>query len=184
MRTEPPPRSQLFEAVSNLRVAAEVLLGAGLQRNIGGVEESALLPVPVLETNVEVSLGVGEVEVPDFQSESEGGIGEDGDDGGGRVLVFYGFGGGGDGGEVEGVEDHAGEAHDNGDNDSQRYYASREGFVLQFGVVPQHLCGIEKVRLKDQIFDCSENFHRKILRFKYYIKFQKLSLKLMQINFL
>jgi hypothetical protein len=127
---EPHASSQLIEFARYFGVVSEIFLSASLQRHGGDFEFGAVFPVPVLETDVKVAFGVGEVEVPDFDGEAEGGVLGDIDGGGGRVLVFVDLGGGADRGEVESVQDHACKSYDDGHNDAQLDESSSHRLVL------------------------------------------------------
>jgi len=158
-RTQPERGVEVIKFVGDFGVLGKIVPIAGLHRNRSGVDENAVLPIPVLENDVEVAPSVGEIEVPDLDCESEGRVGSDVDDRGGRVLVLNDLGGGGDGGEVEGAEDHACEPNEDSHYDAQRDDTAGQRLVLQFGVIAQHLGRVEEVSLEYELLEGPQNFH-------------------------
>jgi len=128
------------------------LFATGLKLKVGDVGRNTVQCALDSEANIEISLNLSNILPPDLDSESKRGLFVDLNDGPGGHDVLDSFSGNSKGVESKGIEDKAGEADENGDNDSNRNHTSGHCFVLIIILVTQHLRRVEEVYLSHKFF--------------------------------
>lgn len=127
---QPIAHHQLIEVLNHIGIVLKVLPGAGLKFDISLIIGDSIAFLHFSEGDIEVSLGVWQILFPNFDGKPKAAVLADLIECGRRDGILDDLSGGVEDVEVESVEDHAGKSDDDGDNDSQRYYAACEGFVL------------------------------------------------------